>query len=514
FASLAEGALFDIGANQFRISYVGGTGNDVVLTAVVPVTITLSGLAQTYDGEPKPIGVTTTPANIPLSITYNDGATVPTDAGSYAVVVSPADPSYLGSAEGTLVIAKAAASVTLGLLEQTYDGSPKSVTVTTAPAGLPVMLSYNGTATAPTNAGSYAVTAVINHPNYTGSAAGTLGVAKAEAAITLAPLSQPYTGTPREVTATTTPADLVVKLSYDGAEAAPIYPGGHTVVATIEDPNYGGTASGTLQITITALVRHGPTFDGMVDGSVQVLAAENVILNGASTLSGDLLMPGTPTLRLNGSPTVGGVKDGPGNATPTTHTVTINGDAVVRYVVRRVDAIALPGVAAPPKPAGNRSVTLTSSGQSIGDPVTLKNLTLGGGAGEVAVPPGTYGSFTANGGTGFVFGVVGATEPAVYNLQSLTLNGSVALRVVGPVTLTLGGGLTFSGTVGTAGKSEWLTLRLAAGGVTLNTGASLHGEVIAPAGTVSIGSNAAVHGMISADRLQVGTDGLLDDTGL
>ena len=36
FAGLPEGALLDIGANRFRISYVGGNGNDITLTNTIP----------------------------------------------------------------------------------------------------------------------------------------------------------------------------------------------------------------------------------------------------------------------------------------------------------------------------------------------------------------------------------------------------------------------------------------------------------------------------------------------
>jgi hypothetical protein len=42
FGGLPEGATFPFGAAAFRISYTGGTGNDVVLTAVTPTTTTLS----------------------------------------------------------------------------------------------------------------------------------------------------------------------------------------------------------------------------------------------------------------------------------------------------------------------------------------------------------------------------------------------------------------------------------------------------------------------------------------
>jgi hypothetical protein len=43
FAGLAEGASFNVGGTTFSISYVGGTGNDVVLTAGTTVPTTLSG---------------------------------------------------------------------------------------------------------------------------------------------------------------------------------------------------------------------------------------------------------------------------------------------------------------------------------------------------------------------------------------------------------------------------------------------------------------------------------------
>jgi hypothetical protein len=65
-----------------------------------------------------------------------------------------------------LVIGKAAASVTLGELAATYDGSAKTASATTTPEGLAVSLTYNSSAPAPTAAGSYAVIATVNDANY------------------------------------------------------------------------------------------------------------------------------------------------------------------------------------------------------------------------------------------------------------------------------------------------------------------------------------------------------------
>ena len=89
----------------------------------------------------------------------------------------------------------------------------------------------------------------------------------------------------------------------------------------------------------------------------------------------------------------------------------LNGGASLRHVVRRIDPATLPTVAPPPPPAGTRDVVLNGPGQSPGDFATLRNLTLNGGAGTVAVPPGTYGRFIANGSAGFVLGVAEERRP-------------------------------------------------------------------------------------------------------
>ncbi|MEJ1971876.1 MAG: hypothetical protein WDM96_05120 [Lacunisphaera sp.] len=43
---------------------------------------------------------------------------------------------------------------------------------------------------------------------------------------------------------------------------------------------------------------------------------ENVTFNGGSGIFGDLLVPGTPAVRVNGNPVLGGTHDGAGSATP------------------------------------------------------------------------------------------------------------------------------------------------------------------------------------------------------
>jgi len=258
----------------------------------------------------------------------------------------------------------------------------------------------------------------------------------------------------------------------------------------------------------TAQVRHAPTLNGTVEGSVQVMTAEDTTLNGGAVVKGDLLVPGTPAVRLNGTPTYGGTVDGPGATTPTSHKITLNGRASLGHVIRRTDAVTLPTVAAPPPPAGTRGVSLNQSGQSPGDFATLRDLTLNGSAGAITVPPGAYGDFTANGGS-FTLGVAGATTPAVYAFQHLALNGASRLDVAGPVIVTVANAVTASGNLGNSAHPDWLTLKLAAGGLTLNGNVSVYGYVTAPSGKVTLNGNSQLVGGLIADQLTLNGTSLL-----
>ncbi|MGA2016985.1 MAG: MBG domain-containing protein [Opitutaceae bacterium] len=76
---------------------------------------------------------------------------------------------------------QAAATVTLGNLVQGYDGTPKSPTVTTNPAGLATIVVYeyspSPSTSPPSNTGGYPVFATIVDPAYTGSSYATFTVA-------------------------------------------------------------------------------------------------------------------------------------------------------------------------------------------------------------------------------------------------------------------------------------------------------------------------------------------------
>jgi hypothetical protein len=255
--------------------------------------------------------------------TYATSSTAPTNAGSYTVAATVNAANYTGSATGTLVIAKATATVTLGSLAQTYSGSPEAATATTTPTGLAVAFTYTGvngttyatSSTAPTGAGSYTVAATVNNANYAGTATGTLIIAKAAATINLVGLTQTYSGSPESATATTTPKGLAVVFTYNGSATAPTNAGTYAVVATINDPNYAGSATGNL------VIAQAKSSIALASSANPVLLSNPVVFTATVTSAA-----GTPTGSVNfynggtllGSGTLSG-----GVATFTTSTLAI-----------------------------------------------------------------------------------------------------------------------------------------------------------------------------------------------
>lgn len=195
-------------------------------------------------------------------------ANVLSDAGTAAITVSGgADNNYsLTLVNGTLTIDKAPLTVTADDKTRVYGV-----------ANPPLTISYSGfvnsegssvidtepvastTADATTGVGTVPITlsgGVDN--NYTFIyTAGVLTITKATASVTLGGLNTTYTGLSQTATATTDPAGLAVTFTYDGLAAIPANAGSYAVVATVDDTNYEGTATGTLviakaQLTATA----------------------------------------------------------------------------------------------------------------------------------------------------------------------------------------------------------------------------------------------------------------------
>ena len=265
-----------------------------------------------------------------------------------------------------------------------------------------------------------------------------------------------------------------------------------------------------------AVVRHAPLLSsGRVEGALWQLAPESVTLDGNDAITSDLLVPGTPQVTVSGNPTFGGTIEGAGERTPSTHAVTITGSSTLGHLITRTDAMSLGAVAAFTPTTNTRDAVLTTATDTAGDFATLRDLTISGKAAPVTVPPGRYGRFSASGRTTFIFGTAGATTPAEYELDSLTLSGGSDLRIAGPVVLTLNNGATLTGsTIGAAESPRQLIVRLAGGALRIEGKSVLYAIVRAPQSTVTIDGGGRLRGTLSCDRLDLSGTLQLTDTDI
>lgn len=158
------------------------------------------------------------------------------------------NPVTAQSSPYTFTVSKANATISITGTNQTYNGSARTVTISTTPSNLVTATTYNSNSSAPTNAGSYTVIATVNDSNYQGSASNILTVAKAPATVVIGNTNQTYNGLARSVTVTTSPSNLASTVTYNGLSLAPADPGLYAVAAAINEINYQGSTSASLTI--------------------------------------------------------------------------------------------------------------------------------------------------------------------------------------------------------------------------------------------------------------------------
>ena len=159
--------------------------------------------------------------------------------GSFSVLGGADATTYttLSSTTASVSVASLQANVSLGNLAATYTGSVQSVAAITTPSGLQVNLSYNGSATAPTEAGSYAVVAAIADANYGGTVTGTLTISRATQTITFTPSTQAFSSSPITLVGTASSGQA---LSYEVVSGPAKLSGTNTLTLT-------GTGKVTLE---------------------------------------------------------------------------------------------------------------------------------------------------------------------------------------------------------------------------------------------------------------------------
>jgi len=183
-----------------------------------------------------------------------------------------------------------------------------TISVGALPAGM--SLSSTGLLTGtPTASGAFSITVLATDAeSITGSQTYSLTIGKATATVTLGNLAQTYTGSPLSATATTVPTGLNVTFTYNGSGTAPTAGGSYTVVATISNADYAGTATGTMTIepltpavhltssNNPAITQTGVTFTASVTSTVGTPTGTLSFLDGTTPLGQGTLSAGVATL--------------------------------------------------------------------------------------------------------------------------------------------------------------------------------------------------------------------------
>ena len=166
---------------------------------------------------------------------WTDSVTI-SGAGSGRTVTAKDSVSGKTGTSNSFDVNKAAATVTLSNMTQTYTGSALTPTATTAPGVYTIVW----TGAPQTNAGSYEVTATVDDPNYEGSASGTFKINKASSTTTVTVAggtSFTYDGNAHPATVSVTGAGGL-NLTPD-----PVYSCGHAPISAADS---GCTASYTF----------------------------------------------------------------------------------------------------------------------------------------------------------------------------------------------------------------------------------------------------------------------------
>jgi len=221
--------------------------NFTITKATAYITITPTSIVYTGSPISPPISVIPSSEAANATVTYNGSSSPPVNPGTYTVTATINDTGYSGSSTAQVTIAKIPTTITIQPTNVVYNGSPQAANITVSPS-TPIAVTYNGSSTVPTNAGTYNVAATASDAYHTGSATGTLTITQAAANLSITSFTVPYDGNAHPVTVTN-PHNISYTVTYNGSLNPPVSAGSYNVSVEANDPNWSGSASGTVTIT-------------------------------------------------------------------------------------------------------------------------------------------------------------------------------------------------------------------------------------------------------------------------
>ncbi|HXK60732.1 MAG TPA: hypothetical protein PLP42_12660, partial [Acidobacteriota bacterium] len=264
------------------------------------------------------------------------------------------------------------------------------------------------------------------------------------------------------------------------------------------------TTSGGAVISEAAFSLRTPTLNGgRIEGGLRICEGKNFSLGTKFAMTGDLFVPGTPTIELQQGASYGGVIDEGGTPEPS-YKIQLQKDFKLPGKIHiRTDPVPMPGdiPASVPQPAGSRKVNVNKPDdlEAIGDWKTLRDLTVTANGLTIEVPPGNYGKFTVNGPALLRFAA------GDYSFASgLDLHQQSVVEVAGAGSITLGTSFNCNG-----GKIRLVSgitphqLRLNVLGSTLNLNGDTEIEALvrAPHAHANLNGQVIVRGQLIVDRL-------------
>ena len=460
FDGIGPAARFDfptgIVVDGTGVIYVLDTNNSTIRkgTPPVAVTVTLSATAQGFDGTPKPVSVATSPS-VTTSVTYNGSATVPTNAGSYAVVATVTQPGFSGSASGTLTITQATQTITFGTIPtQTLGVAPLTLGAT-ASSGLPVSYvvtsgpaTESGTTLTITGIGTVVVEArQVGDTNWSAAtpipqsfivnpatpiissattATGTVGTAFSYAIVA--------SSTPSSFAATGLPAGLLLNSVTGIISGTPT--GSAVSTVSLFATNAGGTGSATLTLTVNPAAP-AITSAGTASGRVGTVFSYNITASRSPTSFGATGLPAGLTINtmtglISGTPTAVAV------STVTISATNAGGTGSTTLTLTVIPAV--PVISSATTVTGNVGIAFTYAITASSTPTVF---------GATGLPAG----LTVNTITGAVSGIPTTTGVSAITISATNAGGTGSTTLTLTVVLAapvISSATTASGTVGDA----------------------------------------------------------------
>src|SRR5687768_15756869 len=294
-------------------SLTDASAGDFVIDKATP-TLSVTNSPVTYNGSAQAATVVGSVAGVVSDIQYDASAIVPTNAGTYAVTADflPTDTlnynSLSDASAGDFVINKATPTLSVTNSPVIYNGSPQAATVVGSVAGVVSDIQYDGSATVPTNATTYTVTAdfvptdTINYNSLSDASAGDFVIDKATPTISVTNSPITYNGSPQAATVAGSVAGVVSDIQYDGSPTTPTNTGTYAVTAdfvptdtlnynSLTDASAGDfvidKATPTLSVTNSPVGYTGSPQAATVVGSVDGVVSD-IQYDGASTIPADI----------------------------------------------------------------------------------------------------------------------------------------------------------------------------------------------------------------------------------